>query len=323
MEMSRRLEGKLNPIAPPRPLSGMRGHLWEQSYLPLAAGRSVLWSPCTTGPLAHTRQVCTIHDVLPLDHPEWFSPRFAAWYSWLLPRLAKRVRHIATVSEFSRGRIVERLGVPPERVTTVPNGVDARFRPQSPEEVQAALETLRWPRRYFLAVGIEPRKNAPAIIEAWSRVVDRMPDDVYLVLAGAEMPTLIHGDTETIPTLPARVRVPGYVHENYLPAAYCGAQALVFASLYEGFGLPVLEAMSCGTPVIASDRTAVPEVLGGAGLTVNPDDAEAIGQAMLALAENDSLRAQCREKGLERARAFSWDQSAASMWEILEREAAA
>ena len=248
----------------------MRGHLWEQTYLPLVVGRRLLWSPCTTGPLAVARQVCTFHDVVPLEHPEWFSPRFAQWYAWLLPKLAKRVRHIVAVSEFTRGRIVELLGVSPERVTVIPNGVDACFFPRGADEVRAAIQALGWPERYFLCLGVELRKNTIKLLEAWRRAQNRLPEEIHLVLAGAGTLPGVHVDMSA--TLPPRTINAGYIEDKHMPAAYSGALCLVFPTLYEGFGLPALEAMACGSPVIVSNTTALPEVVGDAGLLVDPTD---------------------------------------------------
>src|SRR6266849_1151865 len=142
LELSRRFADYLDPLTPSRPLRGPSGHLWEQLYLPSAVRGRLLWSPNNTGPLAISKQVCTIHDLIPLDHPEWFNQRFARWYAWLLPRLAKRVQRIIAVSEFTRQRIVELLGVPTEKVAVIPNGVDAHFSARDPQEIAAARRAL-------------------------------------------------------------------------------------------------------------------------------------------------------------------------------------
>jgi len=142
LELSSRFAAYLDPLVPERPLKGPSGHLWEQLYLPAAVGGRLLWSPNNTGPLAVAKQVCTIHDLIPLDHPEWFSRKFSQWYRWLLPRLAKRVRQIIAISEFTKCRIVELLGVPPEKIAVIPNGVNARFSPRPAGEMGAARAAL-------------------------------------------------------------------------------------------------------------------------------------------------------------------------------------
>ena len=130
IELFRRFANQLDPLRPAMALRGPAGHLWEQVYLPSAVRGRLLWSPNNTGPLAIARQVCTIHDLIPIDRPEWFNPRFAQWYQWLLPRLARRVQHIIAISEYTKQRVIERLRVPASKITVIPNGVDERFSPR-------------------------------------------------------------------------------------------------------------------------------------------------------------------------------------------------
>src|SRR5579862_2313675 len=120
LELTRRFAGCVDPVRPARPLRGPSGHLWEQFYLPSAVHGRLLWSPNNTGPLAVAKQVCTIHDLIPLDHPEWFSRHFSRWYAWLLPRLAQRVRRIVAISDFTKRRAVELLGIAPEKIVVIP-----------------------------------------------------------------------------------------------------------------------------------------------------------------------------------------------------------
>src|SRR5689334_23084765 len=136
LELARRFAGEIDSIRPKGPLVGMLGHLWEQFYLPSVVGRRLLWSPNNTGPLALSNQVCTIHDLQPMERPEWFHPRFSALYKWLMPRLARRVHHIIAVSQFTKGRIVKLCGVSEEKITVVPNGISEQFWPRPPEEIE-------------------------------------------------------------------------------------------------------------------------------------------------------------------------------------------
>jgi glycosyltransferase involved in cell wall biosynthesis len=130
--------------------------------------------------------VCTIHDLIPIDRPEWFNPRFAQWYQWLLPRLARRVQHIIAISEYTKQRVIERLRVPASKVTVIPNGVDERFSPRPADEIAAMRQALDLPAPYLLCVGsLEPRKNLPRLarrVAPHSKSVDR---DLELVVAGA------------------------------------------------------------------------------------------------------------------------------------------
>ncbi|MGA2031068.1 MAG: glycosyltransferase family 1 protein [Thermoguttaceae bacterium] len=303
-----RLAGELEIAAPARPLQGPRGHLWEQSVLPSRLQGALLWSPCNTGPLAVERQVLTIHDCAFADLPHCFSKAFAAWYNWLVPRLARRVRKIITVSCFSKGRIVERCRVPPEKVEVVSNGVDPQFQPCEKERIAALRSRHGLPDRYVLCVAsMDPRKNLRRLVEAWMRLPEnclQMP----LVIAGAGRSTFAEVN---LPGSDRRLKVLGYVAGEDLPPLYAGATLFAYVSLYEGFGLPVLEAMACGTPVICSGTTSLPEVAGDAAVLVDPSDDECIGRAILDLAQDDSKQQALRAAGLQRAATFTWDRAAA------------
>src|ERR1700757_112276 len=130
------MPSELNALKPPRALQGIKGHIWEQIYLPGQLRRRLLWSPGNTGPIVVSRQVLTVHDAATLDHPEWFERKFALWYNALLPRLIRKVRAVITVSHFSKDRIVRLTGVNPERVHVIANGVESSFRPANPDTVQ-------------------------------------------------------------------------------------------------------------------------------------------------------------------------------------------
>ena len=159
MEMAARLDNDLDILRPSRPLRGAEGHLWEQAWLAGASRGRLLWSPNNTGPLAIAHQVCTIHDIIPLDRPDWFSANFSRWYEWLMPRLARRVEHIIAISEFTKCRVMERLGVRPERITVIPNGVDSCFHPRAEQEIAEVRGELEIPTPYYLLClgSMEPR----------------------------------------------------------------------------------------------------------------------------------------------------------------------
>jgi glycosyltransferase involved in cell wall biosynthesis len=295
---------------------GATGHLWEQFRLPTLA-RGLLWSPGTTGPLAVSRQVVTIHDTAFIDHATCYTRAFAAWYQWLVPRLARRVRRIITVSEFSKSRIVDYCRVPAEKVTVILSGVGPQFQPQSAEQIEKARRELSLPSRYVLCVcSLEPRKNLRRLLEAWVAMTDR-PAELHLVLAGAKGNVF---EDVGLEAAPANVRLVGYVGDDLLPALYAGAEFFAFPSLYEGFGLPVLEAMACGTPVLCSNSSSLPEVAGEAALLVDPLEIESIAAGMQQLAADAALRANLRERGLVQARAFNWDLTAKRTWDLLRAE---
>lgn len=314
-EVARRLPVDLANVAPLRTLQGMRGHLWEQTVLPLKFRGDLLWSPCNTGPIAVRRQVVTIHDCAFLDHPEHFSPAFARWYAWLMPKLARRVAKIITVSEFSKSRLVDRLKIAPEKVAVVANGVDERFSPQPPDRIEEVRAKYQLPQRYVLAVGsVEPRKNLAMLLKAWQIIAADHPG-ITLVIAGA---TNLRSFREIdLDTQLSRVLFTGYVDYADLPAIYSSAELFVYPSLYEGFGLPVLEAMACGRPVICSHATALPEVAGDAAEYVVPTQLESFVHGIGSLLDDPQRQSVLRQASLLRARHFSWDRTAEQTHRVL------
>jgi len=265
------------------------------------------------------RQVVTIHDITPLDHPEWLNPKFAKWYQFLIPRLARRVQRIITVSDFTKNRICEVTSVKSDKVVVIYNGVDERFRPKAVEEIIRTKDALGISDfRYILTVAtIEPRKNLQRLIKAWETICANLPEDVWLMIVGAKGKDLVFRNA-SFNTLPPRVRMLGHVPDELLPALYSGALAFAYVSIYEGFGLPPLEAMACGTPVLTSNVTSLPEVVGDAALTVDPYDIEAIADGIRHLVEDDHLRENLSQKGIARAKLFSWDKTARLVWNVLE-----
>lgn len=313
-EIVARLGGKVEVICPGPAAKGLRGHVWEQMVLPWRLRRGLLWSPCTTGPLSISSQIVTIHDCAFFDQAHCFSRAFAAWYQFLVPRLARAARQILTDSEFSKQRIVELCRVPAAKVQVVYCGVGAGFRPHSAEEIAAVRRKLGLPQRYLLCVGsLEPRKNLVRLLAAWQRIQPRL-DGVSLVLAGAKS----HVFREAGLSQPPAVHLAGYLSDDMLSAVYAGAEAFVFPSLYEGFGLPVLEAMACGTPVVCSATTSLREVAGDAALLVDPFDVESIAEGLTQVLEDGDLRDKLCARGVARAQKFSWDETASHTWDALQ-----
>lgn len=304
---------------PIRQVGSLPGNLWVQIELPFYVRDGLLVSFCNTGPLAVKRQVVTIHDAAILDHPEWFKASFVAWYRFLVPRLMRRVIRVITVSNFSKTRLLEHSGIQEDQIIVLPNGVASYFHPTSPNNIDILRQKLGLPDRYILVVGsLEPRKNLARLFTAWERLHPKF-SKIYLVVAGGKGKAF--GDLG-FGRVPSGVQLLGYVADEELPALYSGALIFVYPSVYEGFGLPPLEAMACGTPVVTSDTGAIPEVVGEAAIKVNPYDVEAIACGIRHVLEDSALRENLCRKGWERARRFTWERTAKLTWEVL-RDAAA
>jgi glycosyltransferase involved in cell wall biosynthesis len=290
---------------------------WKHLALPLALRRDrreVFHSPTGTLPLVTPcRQVVTIHDLFAAVEPSWFSPR-VGWQLRLTQRRAARAAsRVIAVSQCTRRDLIERYGVPADRIEVVYNGVDhRRFQPS---EVDAETIARRFgvPYPFILCVGsLMPWRNAPRLLRAAARL------GLGMLFVGRD----IWGTDPTERIAVERgwgwARFAGYVPDTDLPSLYAAASVFAYPSLYEGFGIPPLEAMACGTPVVASTRGALPEVLGDAALLVDPYDEIAIAEALQAAADDSGT---LRRRGIERAARFTWQRSAAETWQVYETAA--
>lgn len=284
---------------------------WEMLRRP----PDVLFVPAHVLPLWRPRRtVVTIHDLGYLHFPEAHPPRrrlelhlSTAWNA----RVATRV---IAVSQATKDDLVRHYRVVPDKIAVVHHGVEERFRP-TPDPAAPARYGL--PSRYLLYLGtLQPRKNLERLVQAYGRLPGDAPP---LVLAGAKG-WYFERIAAAIAALGLenRVLLPGYVADADVPALLTGATALVYPSLYEGFGLPALEALACGTPVLAANTSSLPEVVGAAGLLVDPLDVGAIAAAMQRLLADEALRAALSQQGRERAKGFSWDRCARETLAVLE-----
>ena len=296
-------------------------HVWEQAVLPAIAGRSkvdLLINPVNTAPMFFSRNVMVIHDLAFLEHPEWFNRNFVRYYMNVIPRAASRARAIITVSEFSKDRIIHLLKVPEEKVHVVYQGIDPAFQPISEGEVERTLAKFRLKRPYVLFVGsITPRKNLQSAIKAFELLRTKLAIMHTMAVVGVNS---YQFPKEEISSKDSDgICVVGYADDTDLPQLYTGADVLVYPSLYEGFGLPPLEAMACGTPVVTSNRTSLPEVVGDAALTADPEDLTALSEAIGRILTDNELSAGLKTRGLERVKQFTWQNTAKQMLEAIGR----
>jgi glycosyltransferase involved in cell wall biosynthesis len=256
--------------------------------------------------------VLTVHDLIPLTHPQHCDASMIEPCRRQLPPAVRAADAIIAVSHYTKAELVQHLGVPAERVRVVHHGVDACFQPTSPAGVALLRERLRLQRPYVFALGTgDPRKNLRRLVDAFARCRERGLKDVELVLAGKPW-VATHALREQLAALDLEgsARVLEYVDPLDLPALYAGAELFAFPSLAEGFGMPVLEAMACGTPVLAALSSSLPEVAGDAALLVEPTDVDALAQGMARALEDSALRARLIERGLQRAGGFRWERAA-------------
>jgi len=287
--------------------------LWEQLAQPWALhriGADLVHAPAFVGPLfAPCPTVITIHDLSFIRFPELFRPANRLYLTTMTRLSARRARRLIAVSAHAAAETAQLLGVPPERIDVVYHGVDPIFRPLPADKVAAFRQRHGLPEQFVLCVGtLEPRKNQTRLVEAFARIHD---SQVKLVLVG--------GKGWLYDELFARVKAlglsneiifPGYAMNDELPLWYNAASILAYPSLYEGFGLPVLEAQACGTPVLTSNVSSLPEAAGDAALTIDAYDVEALATELERLLTDEPLRHELRERGLTHARQFTWPHTA-------------
>ncbi len=291
---------------PPRALAYQAGQLWEQALLPARArqlGAPLILNPANLAPLRFDGNVVVVHDAVALTHPEWFSPAYAAWHARTLPAVVRGARRVVTVSAFSREEIATTTGVDAARIDVVAGGVDARFTPAA--DAAGARRALDLARPYVLTVAGEGARKNLAALGATARALAQR--GLELVAAGSRRAH--HGPSAGIDG----VRHLGYVDDSLLPGLYAGASAFVLPSLHEGFGLPCLEAMASGVPVVAADRGALPATCGDAALLVEPRRPDLVADAVLAALDDASLR----ERGRARAAGFTWEATAHAVDAVL------
>jgi glycosyltransferase involved in cell wall biosynthesis len=277
----------------------------------------------TAPPFAPCPVIPTIHD-LAFEHiPETFKRRSWMQLRLTVRRTVRRSAHIITVSEFSRRDLIETYRIAPEHITVTPEAAPRSFTPSEAKEVERVRARYKIEGDYILAVGsIQPRKNLARLLAAYADLLHARPQVKLprLVLVGKR--AWLYAETLRSVNdlgLESNVTFTGYVPERDLPPLYSGALCFVYPSYFEGFGLPPLEAMKCGAPVITGNRTSLPEVIGRAGLMVDPFDKDAIAEAMRRIIEDSVLRQTLRERGFEQANSFDWRETARLTLQAYER----
>jgi len=257
--------------------------------------------------------VVTVHDLSFVHHADTFPAWKALYLKWFTRASIRRARRVIAVSESTRQDVIQWLSLPPHRVVTVYNGVSSRFRPLPKPQVEAWRREKGLPAQFILYLGtLQPRKNIATLVRAYAQWRQAHPHaSIPLILAGAK--GWYYQDLfRLVETLGVRedVLFPGFVPSSELPYWYNAATLFAYPSLFEGFGLPVLEAMACGTPVIAANTTSLPELVGSAGLLIPPTDTHQWQRALERVLGDPSLRDHLVQQGLERARAFTWERTA-------------
>jgi len=264
-----------------------------------------------------TIKIMTIYDLIPIIHPEYFEDGFTDEFKHIVGSFSPERDYVFTISESTKRDICSHYDMEEERVFVTPLAASTKlyFPVKSSEKIAEVKRQFDIPEgRYFLTLAtVEKRKNLATSINCFRRILDEPDcDDLFFVLVGTKgwkVQELLN-EIENDPRLQKRVIFTGFIPDNYLSPLYSGAVAFIYPSLYEGFGLPPLEAMQCGVPVITSNTSSLPEVVGEAGILANPLDTDRICQAMLTLLKDDQTRDMYIQKGIQRAAAFTWQRCA-------------
>jgi len=260
-----------------------------------------------------------IHDLSHIRYKEFHPPERVKFFEKRLLKSIQQSRKIVVISNFTKKELIETGLCKPEKIEVIYNGVDSKFSPISKSSFYSTGEKFGIEyKNYFLFVGtFEPRKNLETLLKAYLNYLSTTSKPTPLILVGGEgwqehyFKNLLQKALST-----GKVKKLGYVNENDLVNLYGGAKAFIFPSFYEGFGLPPLEAMACGTPVIASNSSSIPEIVGDAGILISPKSEEELREALIRIDNNSFLREELSKKGLSRAKQFSWEKSALQLYHL-------
>ncbi len=294
----------------------LQTHAWEQISLPRylkKIGNPLLISFTGCGPLFYRNQIMTIHDVSHERYPEWFSKNYYRYYHFMMPRIGKKAHAVLTVSEFSKNEIVDTLGIDPKKIHVVHSNVPFHNKPTEDEILNFRRDAST--DKYILAVSsMDPRKNFERLVTAFNKIEDK---SVKLYIIGMSFKAFNTPDLQKL--IGENVYLPGYISDDTLQNMYQNALLSIYPSLYEGFGLPPLEAMTFGCPAINSDIPALREVSEDAALYVDPYDVDDIASKIERLLNDEALRKHLQIKGLEQVKKYSWEKSARQVYELAQK----
>jgi len=294
--------------------------LWEQSLLPvnIAARRlDVFHAPIGAVPvLSVSPTVVTVHDLAFLKYPDQLPSSRRSWLIGATRISARRASKIITVSQATADDLRTWLNIPEDRIEAIPLATSGKVR--RVEGVSLDMFRLKWEidRPYVVAVGtLEPRKNLPTLLRAFAKIKDDIEHQLVLVGPEGWLTGELKSTLDEL-NLGDRIRLTGFVSDEELGGWYSGADLLAFPSYYEGFGLPAIEAMNCGTPVLSSDNSVFPEVVGDAGVMIRAEDVDLWAETMRDILRDESRRSELRQRGFERAAMYSWDRTARQTYEV-------
>jgi glycosyltransferase involved in cell wall biosynthesis len=294
--------------------SWLTGNLWEQITLPIATSGQTLINFCNTSPLFKSGQIVMIHDMAVYDVPYAFSKKFLVWYRMNFSMLHRNAQLILTVSEFSKSRICHHLNIDESRVSVIYPGADHMDRVTSDRAILERLNLVKG--SYCVIVGsLDPRKNLRRVLDAVKSL--RQLDDVKFVIAGGANPRVFDSKDVVQENESNRIIWAGFVSDGELKALYGDAACLVFPSLYEGFGLPPLEAMYCGCPVIVSRQASFPEICGNAAIYCDATSVDDIAAKIALVMSDENIRIRYRDLGLQHVQRYRWDRAALKLSQVL------
>lgn len=299
-------------------IGNLTSHLWEQIELPQylkSLGYPLLVCLCNTAPVFYKKKIVCIHDLAFKFEPAWFSTYFHTFYNVLIPRVARGSIKVLTVSHFSKKSLQEQYDLPEHRIKVIYNAVSEVFLRTDLEETMHNPTMHNPNKRFILTVSsIDPRKNLRRLIMAFKKAA--LPN-LELIIVGLQSKVFADSDLQALIKGSSNIRFTGYVSDSELRGLYQKALGFIYPSLYEGFGIPPLEAMASGCATAVSRSSSLPEICADAVLYFDPLDEEDIKKAIISLTANQELRTELINKGLQRSKDFSWERSAAELIEVI------